>query len=70
MKIGVISDTHNLVRPEVFRVFKWVDLILHAGDIGEKDVLIDLEAIASVRAVLGNNDYGFPSNIRKTESSG
>ncbi|MCH8209383.1 MAG: metallophosphoesterase family protein [Nitrospinae bacterium] len=57
MKIGVISDTHGLVRPEVYDVFEGVDLILHAGDIGSRDVIIELEAIAPVKAVAGNNDF-------------
>lgn len=56
MKIGVISDTHGLVRPEVYEAFEGVDLILHAGDIGSKDVIIELEAIAPVKAITGNAD--------------
>ena len=56
MKIGVISDTHGLVRPEVYAAFDGVDLILHAGDIGTRDVIIELEAIAPVKAVAGNVD--------------
>ena len=56
MKIGVISDTHGLVRPEVYKAFEDVDLILHAGDIGSRDVIIELEAIAPVKAVAGNVD--------------
>jgi len=54
--IGVISDTHGLVRPEVLEIFKGVDLIIHAGDIGGKAVLETLETIAPVMAVRGNND--------------
>ena len=57
-KIGVISDTHGLVRPEVHKVFRHVDLILHAGDIGSPDVLKELQSIAPVTAVRGNNDTG------------
>jgi putative phosphoesterase len=56
MRIGVISDTHGLVRPEVFEAFKGVDQILHAGDIGGEDVLIELRAIAPVTACAGNID--------------
>jgi putative phosphoesterase len=56
--IGVISDTHGLLRPEVFDALKDVDLILHAGDIGGDDILIELQAIAPVLAVRGNMDYG------------
>ena len=54
--IGVISDTHGLVRPEVFELFKDADLIIHAGDIGSLEVLQALETLAPVKAVRGNND--------------
>lgn len=56
MKIGVISDTHGAVHPRVFDLFEGVDHILHAGDIGHEDVLIELRAIAPVTAVAGNVD--------------
>jgi putative phosphoesterase len=56
MRLGIIADTHGLLRPEVFEVFKEVDHIIHAGDIGPADVLIELEAIAPVTAVWGNTD--------------
>ena len=56
LTIGLISDTHGLVRPEVFRALAGVDLILHAGDVGPPDVLIELATIAPVRAVWGNTD--------------
>ena len=56
--VGVISDTHGLLRPEVFDAFQGVELILHAGDIGGDDILIELQAIAPVLAVRGNMDYG------------
>lgn len=56
MEIGIISDTHGLVRPEVYEAFEGVDLILHAGDIGSIDVILELEPIAPVRAVVGNVD--------------
>ena len=57
-KIGVISDTHNLVRPEAKRALAGVDRILHAGDICGAEVLEALRAIAPVTAVRGNNDHG------------
>jgi hypothetical protein len=56
MRLGIISDTHGLLRPEVFEVFREVDHILHAGDIGPLDILAELEAIAPVTAVYGNTD--------------
>lgn len=54
-RIGVISDTHGHVDPRVHDAFRGVDLIVHAGDIGPV-VIPELETIAPVRAVLGNND--------------
>lgn len=56
MRLGIISDTHGLLRPEVFDVFREVDHILHAGDIGSLDLLRELESIAPVTAVYGNTD--------------
>jgi putative phosphoesterase len=56
--IGIISDTHGLVRPEAIAALQGVDLILHAGDIGNQDVLETLKQIAPVVAVRGNNDKG------------
>jgi putative phosphoesterase len=56
MRLGVISDTHGLLRPEVFDAFAEVDHILHAGDIGSLELLGDLEALAPVTAVYGNTD--------------
>ena len=56
--IGVISDTHGLLRPEALDALKGVDLILHAGDIGNSQVLETLQRIAPVIAVRGNNDKG------------
>ena len=56
MRLGVIADTHGLLRPEVFEVFAGVDHIIHAGDIGPLDILTELEAIAPVTAVFGNTD--------------
>lgn len=56
LTIGLISDTHGLVRPEVFDALAGVDLILHAGDVGPPAVLVELSAIAPVRAVWGNTD--------------
>lgn len=56
MRLGIISDTHGLLRPEVFDVFREVDLILHAGDIGPPELLTELESLAPVRAVWGNTD--------------
>jgi len=56
VRLGILSDTHGLLRPEVLEVFGEVDLILHAGDVGDPDVLRQLEEIAPVTAVCGNVD--------------
>ena len=56
--IGVISDTHGLLRPEAVKALKGVELIIHAGDIGAPKVLAGLERLAPVHAVRGNIDRG------------
>ncbi|MDZ7632404.1 MAG: metallophosphoesterase family protein [Gemmatimonadaceae bacterium] len=60
--IGLISDTHGMVRPGVFDALAGVERILHAGDVGPDDVLTELELIAPVSAVFGNTDR--PGNPR------
>ena len=55
-RIGLISDTHGLVRPEALAALKGVELIVHAGDIGKSEVLDALQTIAPVAAIKGNND--------------
>ena len=56
MRLGIISDTHGQLRPEVCEVFSQVDHILHAGDVGLEDLLVELQALAPVTAVYGNTD--------------
>ncbi|HWC74947.1 MAG TPA: metallophosphoesterase family protein [Gemmatimonadales bacterium] len=56
MRLGIISDTHGMLRPQVFEIFREVDHILHGGDVGRADLLIELEALAPVTAVYGNSD--------------
>ena len=56
--VGVISDTHGLVRPEAVEALRGVELILHAGDVGGPHVLEALNDVAPVVAVRGNNDRG------------
>ena len=56
--LGVISDTHGLLRPEALMALEGVDRIIHAGDIGPPEILGELEAIAPVTAVRGNMDGG------------
>ncbi len=57
MRIGVVSDTHGRFDPALPRLFRGVDVIIHAGDIGTLEVIRALEAIAPVLAVGGNNDH-------------
>lgn len=56
MRLGIISDTHGMLRPDVFAVFRDVDHILHGGDIGPWDLIVELQALAPVTAVYGNTD--------------
>lgn len=55
--LGIISDTHGRISDDALDALSGADVIIHAGDIGSLDVLNELEAIAPVIAVLGNNDY-------------
>ena len=71
--IGVVSDTHGLVRPEAMDALRGVDLMLHAGDIGSISVVEALREIAPVHAVRGNVDTGTwaaPFPERKTIQAG
>ncbi len=56
--IGIISDTHGLLRPQALRALQGVELIIHAGDLGGPEVLAALENLAPVYAVRGNTDKG------------
>jgi len=58
MRIGVISDTHGLLRPEALAALQGSQHIIHAGDVGGPAILVQLEKIAPVTAVRGNVDYG------------
>jgi putative phosphoesterase len=67
--IGLISDTHGLVRPEVHTALAGVELILHAGDVGDSEILDELAIIAPVKAVRGNtdsHDLGLPDSLELT----
>lgn len=70
MIIGVISDTHGLLRPEAVAALHGSELILHAGDIGKQEILEELESIAPVVAVRGNNDedHAWAQNIPEKQS--
>src|SRR5690348_43214 len=58
LRIGLISDTHGLLRPEASSFLRGCDHIVHAGDIGSPEILEELSAIAPTTAVRGNNDKG------------
>lgn len=58
IRIGVVSDTHGLLRPEVLDRLRGVSRIVHAGDVGDPGILDRLAAVAPVRAVRGNVDRG------------
>ena len=66
--IGVISDTHGHLPPGVAKAFRNVDLIVHAGDIGDKAIITQLQQMSPVLAVRGNMDYGnWASQLPETE---
>jgi uncharacterized protein len=68
MKIGIVSDTHGLLRPEVAPALAGVDRILHLGDVGKFSILTELEKIAPVTAIRGNVDREGPcSELPETE---
>jgi uncharacterized protein len=58
LTIGVISDTHGLLRPEAIAALRGVDHILHAGDVGKPEILAQLRALAPLTAIRGNVDKG------------
>jgi putative phosphoesterase len=69
MRIGLISDTHGLMRPQALDALRGCAHILHAGDIGAPEVLDALRPIAPLTAVRGNNDHGaWARVIRATET--
>ena len=68
MKLGIVSDTHGLLRPEVAPGLKGVDRILHLGDVGKPSILAELEKIAPVTAIRGNVDReGACAKLPETE---
>ena len=68
MKIGVVSDTHGLLRPQVISELAGVERILHLGDVGDPGILKSLQAVAPVTAVRGNIDRaGECSHLPETE---
>lgn len=70
MKLGLISDTHGFLDPRLMRIFHGVEHILHAGDIGPDYLIAQLESVAPVTAVLGNNDASPCFPLTKTVGIG
>lgn len=67
-RLGIISDTHGLLRPEVLAFLRGCESIVHGGDIGNADILAQLATIAPVNAVRGNNDRGtWADSLPETE---
>lgn len=68
MKVGVVSDTHGLLRPEVIPALAGVERILHLGDVGDPAILKSLEKVAPVTAIRGNVDRSGPcSRLPETD---
>lgn len=67
-RIGLISDTHGLLRPEALAFLRGCDAIVHGGDIGHENILSELARLAPLTAVRGNNDAGaWAARVRETE---
>ena len=69
-RIGLIADTHGTLDPDVLDLFRGVDHIVHAGDVGKRSVLRRLEKIAPVTAVAGNTDSGKLAKELPQQASG
>ena len=68
LRIGLISDTHGLLRPEAVAFLRGCDHIIHGGDIGSAGIIAELAKLAPVTAVRGNNDLGaWADSLRETE---
>lgn len=65
-RIGVISDTHGLLRPEIVEILKSCEMILHGGDINRQSILDELDGIAPVHVVRGNNDKEWAEHLPET----
>lgn len=68
MRIAILSDTHDVMRPEILEGIKGCDAILHAGDICSEEVMDQLRALAPIYAVRGNNDFGWARSLSRTLS--
>ena len=70
MRIGVVSDTHDFLDPRIVELFKGVDHMIHAGDVGMQIIVFDLEQIAPTTAVIGNTDLGNPLKVTEIVTLG
>lgn len=66
MKIGILSDTHNMLRAEVLETLRDCDVILHAGDVAKPEILDELRQIAPLKVVRGNNDRAWAEEIPRS----
>ena len=65
-RVGIISDTHGLLRPEVLDILKNCDCILHAGDVNKPEILDTLRLIGNIYVVRGNNDKDWAEGLAQT----
>ena len=68
-KIGIISDTHGLLRSEILEILKDCDCIIHAGDVNKPEILDTLRMMGSIYVVRGNNDKEWQKEWRKPYTS-
>ena len=67
VRVGIISDTHGLLRPEVLQNLRTCSVILHAGDVDSPDILDELRVLGAIYVVRGNNDFGhWARNLSRT----
>lgn len=66
VKVGIISDTHGILRPEVLEILKTCDCILHGGDINSPGILDELRPLANIYVVRGNNDRDWAEGLAKS----
>jgi len=70
LKIGIVSDTHDFLDPQVLKLFHGVDHILHGGDVGAQMIVFELNEVAPTTAVLGNTDMGNPLKLTEIVTLG
>ena len=66
VKIGILSDTHGLMRPEVMEILKTCDYIFHAGDVNKPELLDMIRPLGFIYVVRGNNDREWAEGLAKT----